>query len=83
MTSFFICIDYYAGIIDYYQYYLFSVTSIPHVSKRDKGGEDSYYVSDKYIKFYYISILVVADGVGGWNTKGIDPGLYSKELCEK
>jgi protein phosphatase PTC7 len=28
-----------------------------------------------------IRLLVVADGVGGWNQKGIDPALYSKELC--
>jgi len=23
----------------------------------------------------------VADGVGGWSKYGIDPGLFSKELC--
>jgi protein phosphatase PTC7 len=28
------------------------------------------------------NILVVADGVGGWADQGIDPGLYSKKLCE-
>jgi protein phosphatase PTC7 len=26
-------------------------------------------------------VLAVADGVGGWAEMGIDPGLYSKELC--
>jgi protein phosphatase PTC7 len=26
--------------------------------------------------------LVVADGVGGWADQGVDPGLYSKKLCE-
>lgn len=31
----------------------------------------------------YESILVVADGVGGWNNLGVDPSLFSKELCEK
>jgi hypothetical protein len=27
------------------------------------------------------SILSVADGVGNWITKGVDPSLYSKGLC--
>jgi serine/threonine protein phosphatase PrpC len=26
-------------------------------------------------------LLAVADGVGGWNEKGVDPSLFSKELC--
>jgi protein phosphatase PTC7 len=30
----------------------------------------------------YFSLLVVADGVGGWNDIGVDPALYSKELCK-
>ena len=24
--------------------------------------------------------MAVADGVGGWNNKGVDPGLFSREL---
>jgi hypothetical protein len=35
-------------------------------------------------------LLAVADGVGGWadvwvhlNKLGVDPGLYSKQLCKK
>lgn len=28
------------------------------------------------------NMLVVADGVGGWADQGVDPGLYSKKLCE-
>lgn len=24
----------------------------------------------------------MADGVGGWADSGVDPGLYSKKLCE-
>jgi protein phosphatase PTC7 len=28
------------------------------------------------------SLLVVADGVGGWNQLGIDPSAYSKKLCK-
>ncbi len=46
---------------------------IPHPEKVHKGGEDAYYVNEK--------LLAVADGVGGWAAHGIDPGLYSKELC--
>ncbi len=30
---------------------------------------------------YFWSILAVADGVGGWADHGVDPALYSKELC--
>ena len=47
---------------------------IPHPAKAYKGGEDAFYVSD--------NVLAVADGVGGWADHGIDPGLYSKRLCE-
>ena len=38
--------------------------------QRDKGGEDAYFVED--------NIIVVADGVGGWESQGVDSGLYSK-----
>lgn len=27
--------------------------------------------------------MAVADGVGGWESKGVDSGLYSKKLCLK
>jgi serine/threonine protein phosphatase PrpC len=37
----------------------------------------------KSITILFISLLVVADGVGGWNNHGVDPALYSKELCRK
>ena len=52
-----------------------SVFSLPHIEKRAKGGEDAYYINS--------NILAVADGVGGWNSQGVDPALYSKELCRK
>ena len=48
---------------------------IPHIEKRDKGGEDAYVVTDD------TSLIAVADGVGGWNRKGVDPALFSNELC--
>lgn len=37
-----------------------------------------------YSKFYLNinSLLVVADGVGGWNNVGIDPSVYSRRLCD-
>ena len=50
-------------------------TNIPHVSKRYRGGEDSYIFSS--------NLLGVADGVGGWNNKGVDPGIYSRELSSQ
>ncbi len=46
---------------------------IPHPQKAHKGGEDALFANEKF--------LVVADGVGGWATYGIDPGKYSKEFC--
>ena len=29
------------------------------------------------------NILVVADGVSGWNSKGVNPGLNARKLCKK
>ena len=52
----------------------YSSHMIPHPAKAYKGGEDAIFVSD--------NVLVVADGVGGWADHGIDPGKYSKKLCE-
>jgi protein phosphatase PTC7 len=51
----------------------FGVTSLPHREKRAKGGEDASCASKE--------ILSVADGVGGWSEYGIDPSLYSNNLC--
>ena len=45
---------------------------IPHDDKKFRGGEDSASTSDH--------MLIVADGVGGWASKGINPGLYSNLL---
>lgn len=53
---------------------MFSVFSIPHASKKSKGGEDCYFVNTR--------LLAVADGVGGWNDYGVDPAKYSRELCD-
>jgi len=35
-----------------------------------KGGEDCVFALDE--------LIVVADGVGGWASRGVDPGKYSK-----
>jgi len=52
-----------------------AMVQIPYYKKRDRGGEDAYIVSEE--------LLAVADGVGGWNRKGIDPGIFARELCER
>ena len=46
---------------------------IPHPDKAYRGGEDAFYAGQ--------DLLVVADGVGGWNYEGVDPSLYSRFLC--
>lgn len=53
-----------------------AITNIPHIEKRDKGGEDAYLVTDDF------AVIAVADGVGGWNKKGVDPALFSNELVK-
>ena len=47
----------------------------PHPSKIHKGGEDAYGISKNN------RLLTMTDGVGGWAENGIDPALYSRELC--
>ena len=53
-------------------YFRYGIKNIPHIDKRDKGGEDAFTATE--------SLLVVADGVGGWGDVGVDPGLFSKQL---
>jgi protein phosphatase PTC7 len=48
------------------------VSQIPYYKKRDRGGEDAFVISEE--------LLTVADGVGGWNRKGVDPGIFAREL---
>lgn len=76
-------------------HFTYGLSVIPHPSKRAKGGEDSYYINEKYKKIelnfqtknnyfhFKKSIIAIADGVGGWNDVGIDPAKYSRELCNK
>jgi len=49
---------------------------IPHEQKKDKGGEDTYFVSDDGLA------VGVFDGVGGWADVGVNPRLYSYRLME-
>ena len=50
------------------------VALIPHDDKVYKGGEDAFTVSDR--------LIAMADGVGGWANRGVDPGLFSKQLTK-
>lgn len=54
-------------------FFNFGISNLPHLDKRKKGGEDAYMAND--------NLIAVADGVGGWNEVGVDPSLYSKDLC--
>ena len=45
--------------------------------KRFKGGEDGLSVSSDQ------RMIMVADGVGGWTNRGVDPGKYAKFLCKQ
>ena len=53
------------------------VCMIPHIDKRAKGGEDAFLVTKD------AACIAVADGVGGWNSKGVDPALFSNELTRR
>lgn len=55
-------------------YFIHKTVIIPHDQKKHRGGEDAAAASD--------TLLVVADGVGGWARQNINPGLYSKLLTE-
>lgn len=49
---------------------------IPQPGKTSQTGEDAYFISQDG------SAVGVADGVGGWNSLGVDPSLYSASLME-
>jgi len=55
-------------------YFEHKTVIIPHDDKKFRGGEDAAATSPSH--------LVVADGVGGWANKGVNPGLYSKLLTK-
>lgn len=49
-----------------------AATVSPHPDKAYKGGEDALAFKHK--------MITVADGVGGWSSKGVDVAKYSKQL---
>lgn len=51
-----------------------SFSMIAHPQKVLKGGEDAFFITD--------FVVGIADGVGGWVDKGIDPALYANKLME-
>lgn len=55
-------------------HFSYGYCNIPHPKKAYKGGEDAYYASH--------TLLSVADGVGGWNSKGVDPAISTKILIK-
>ena len=50
-----------------------STSHIPR--KAHRGGEDSYLVSSPTN-----STIAVADGVGGWESKGVNPRAFADEM---
>ena len=60
-----------------FPYFSVGVVNNPKFDKRWKGGEDGCSVSQDQ-KF-----IMVCDGVGGWVTKGVDPGKTSKFISRK
>ena len=55
-------------------YFVSKTIIIPHDEKKHRGGEDAAENDE--------SILVVADGVGGWGLQGVNPGLFSNLLVK-
>ena len=51
--------------------------NIPHPRKAHRGGEDSYLVSSPTN-----STIAVADGVGGWESKGVNPRAFADEILK-
>jgi len=49
---------------------------IPHDEKKDKGGEDAYFISEDGLA------IGVFDGVGGWSDSGVNPREYSYKLMQ-
>lgn len=59
------------GSIDYTRLeFNYAARNIPHPDKAFRGGEDAWAAQS--------DLLIVADGVGGWEDIGVDSGLYSK-----
>ena len=63
-----------AGVVARGHYLSSAWCLMPHPDKVYKGGEDAAFGCDNAVG--------VADGVGGWASRGVDPGKYSKGLME-
>jgi len=50
---------------------------LPKKDKADRGGEDALFTSVE------LGALGVADGVGGWYFRGVDPGIYARGLMRR
>ena len=53
----------------------------PHPDKTAKGGEDAWFARVDGTRGG--GVLGVADGVGGFNDQGVDPGLYARVLAHE
>lgn len=58
-------------------YMLIGACVIPQKKKAATGGEDFVHYSPDG------RLICLADGVGSWRKRGVDAGLYSKELCTR
>ena len=54
----------------------FGTFILPHPDKADRGGEDGFFINDE------LSALGIADGVGSWYSRGVDPGIYARKLMQ-
>ena len=54
----------------------FGTFILPHPDKADRGGEDGFFTNVE------LNALGVADGVGSWYFRGVDPGIYARELMK-
>ena len=54
----------------------FGTFILPHPEKVDRGGEDGFFTNVE------LNALGVADGVGSWYFRGVDPGIYARELMK-
>ena len=50
---------------------------IPHPKKAHRGGEDAFFYTNPSI-----SAIGVADGVGGWESSGVNPKFFADDLME-
>src|SRR6056297_1268897 len=52
-----------------------AASMIPHPAKASSGGEDACFMLSR------CRVYGVFDGVGGWESEGVDPGLFSRAFA--